>query len=194
MNTIAVAGCTGHIGTTTQAIQLVLALKEKGFKSCYLEMNKTGYLENLLALYGSSEDKVNLVRFSGIEMFKRDFTSTIKNGNYDYIIKDYGSVNKDTFDDTFFASEKIKIIVCGSKPNEVFKAINLSTNLSYKNAYFVFNLVPINERDTALSMIGDCAERTFFAGITFDPFILIPESEKVYQSILSLNKSSHDVS
>lgn len=190
--TIAIAGCIGHIGTTTQAIQAVLTVKQKGFKACYLEMNRTEYLDNLLGLYGQAEDKKNLVRFSGIDMYKRNFAKTISQKDWDFVIRDYGQANTDTFEETSFAEQPIKIIVCGSKPNEIFKTQDLLTDPMYDDAFFVFSFVPEEERISILSLMGRRAERTFFAGISFDPYELIADSVKCYQKIININQGGQD--
>lgn len=192
MKTIAVTGCIGHMGTTTQAIQAVLTIKQKGLKSCYLEMNRTEYLENLLALYGQAEDKKNFVKFSGVDLYKRNFAKTIFHKNWDYAVRDYGSADVDTFEETSFAEQQMKIIVCGSKPNEIFKTQRMLTEPMYDDAFFIFNFVPEDERVSILSLMGKRTVRTFFAGITFDPYILIPDSEKIYQKIIGMSEDENN--
>jgi len=183
--TIAIAGCIGHIGTTTQAIQAVQMLKNERLKACYLEMNRTEYLENLTALYCQAEDKKNMVEFSGISMYKRNYAKTVNQQKWDYVVRDYGQANIETFEESSFAEQPLKIIVCGSKPNEIFKTQDLLTDPMYDDAYFIFSFVPEEERVSIISLMGSRADKTFFSGIILDPYVLMPESTKIFQKILN---------
>lgn len=183
--TIAVAGCIGHIGATTQAIQAVKMIKDLGLKVCYMEMNRTEYLDNILRLYSQAEDKDSFVRFSGIDMYKRNYAKKVSKQNWDYIVRDYGPADVNTFEESSFAEQPLKIVVCGSKPNEIFKTQDLLVDPIYDDAYFIFSFVPEEERLDLLSLMGDRSNKTFFAGNVFDPYILTPDSKKIFQKILT---------
>ena len=186
--TIAIAGCVSRIGTTTQAIQSVLTVKQSGLKACYLEMNRTGYLDNLLALYGTAEDRKNLIKFSGIDMYKRGYAKSISKKDWDYVIRDYGSASDESFEETSFAEQPLKIVICGSKPNEIFKTQDLLGNPVYDDSFFVFSFVPEEDRMAIKSLMGRRAEKTFFAGITLEPYELVADSVKTYKRIINLNE------
>lgn len=187
MKTLAIAGCIGHIGTTTQAIQATMALQKMG-KSCYMEMNRTEYLERLVMLYSNAQDEKEKVIYSNIELYKRNFGKIISANKYDYVVKDFGSADLESFEESSFSGQKIKIVVCGSKPNEIFKTQEILRNPIYDDAYFIFSFVPEDERVSIASLMAERAEKTFFAEITTDPFLLTSDSVKMYNKILMMER------
>ena len=188
--TIAFSGCTDHIGTTTQAIQAILTVMENGQSACYLEMNKSLYIENLLKLYRKAEDHKEFIKFNNIELYRKEYTNKVKNKNYNFIIRDYGNANLTTFEETSFSEQPIKIVVCGSKPNEVFNVQKLLSKPIYDDAFFIFNFVPENEKLAILPLMGNKQERTFFSDIIIDPFKLNPNSIGILNKIVSLKSST----
>ncbi|MBP2661566.1 MAG: hypothetical protein H6Q69_4598 [Firmicutes bacterium] len=72
--TIAVAGCLGRIGTTTQAMQIIKYLTLMGYRACYIEMNRHGYIDGVKELYNNIKEdrKAKRVTFEGIDMFKQE--------------------------------------------------------------------------------------------------------------------------
>ncbi|WP_373262157.1 hypothetical protein [Hungatella hathewayi] len=183
--TIAIAGCVGHIGTTTQAIQVVRVLSKIGYKVTYLEMNRTDYLNNLVNLYSNAMEEKDKVIYSGITMYKRNYANALSKGNFNYVIKDYGNADTETFEDISFAEQDIKIIICGSKPNEIFKTQELLMDPSYDDAFFIFSFVPESERISIKSLMAERADHTFFTEIMTDPFIWSPDSAKLFQKIIN---------
>ncbi|WP_373262057.1 hypothetical protein [Hungatella hathewayi] len=183
MKTIAVAGCTEHIGTTTQSIQMVRYLQESGLKACYIELNETGYVEQLLKLYHEAEDKITKAEYCGITIYKKSFLKTIPCRNWDFIIKDYGNANDITFKENSFINQTLKIIVCGSKPNEIFKLQKILIKPEYNDSYFIFSFVPESERVSIMSLMGKRAKYAFFSGIILDPFTLTKESKIIDEKI-----------
>ena len=185
--TIAFAGCTDHIGTTTQAIQAILSIKENTQNACYLEMNKTSYIENILKLYRKAEDNHEYIKFNDIDIYKKEYANKIRQKEYDYIIRDYGNANLNTFEETSFSEQPIKIVVCGSKPNEVFHVQKLLSNPIYEDAFFIFSFVPENEKLAILPLMGKRQEKTFFSDIILDPYKLNPNSIGIVNKIVSLS-------
>lgn len=185
--TIAIAGCVGHIGTTTQAIQIVRVLSKIGYKVSYLEMNRTDYLNNLVNLYSNAVDEKDKVIYSGLTMYKRNYAKALSKGNFDYVIKDYGNTDTETFEEISFAEQDIKIIICGSKPNEIFKTQALLMDPSYDDAFFIFSFVPESERISIKSLMAERADHTFFTEIITDPFIWSPDSAKLFQKIINFD-------
>ena len=187
MITIGIAGCMSRIGTTTQALQLVQVLKNIEKKVCYSEDNEKKYLERLVELYNRAEDKKNMIKFSNIEMYKPGFADRVKEKSYDVMVRDFGNIDRKTFNRIKFEEQDIKVIVCGSKPNEIFKLEPLLRNPLYDNAYFVFTFVPPEDKISIMAMMGSRKNRCFFAGITLDPFVLNPESVTLYQKLIAQN-------
>lgn len=171
MKTIAVAGATEHIGTTTQAIQLVLYLiKEESKKTCYLELNHTKYLESLNKVCEGVTNNILNMNYSGISMYKRNFAKTINPGNWDCVVKDYGNAYDEYFDLESFKKQDIKVLVCGSKPNEIFQTQDLLMNEAFDDVYIVFSFVPEIEKISLLSLMGNRSKRTVFSDIILNPY------------------------
>ena len=112
------------------------------------------------------------------------------NKSYNFIIRDYGNANLTTFEETSFSEQPIKIVVCGSKPNEVFNVQKLLSKPIYDDAFFIFNFVPENEKLAILPLMGNKQERTFFSDIIIDPFKLNPNSIGILNKIVSLKSST----
>lgn len=184
IKSIAVAGCLNHIGTTTFAIQTVLSIINNDKKAVFLEMNKTEYMEKLLKLYSKAEDHNEFIRFSNIDMYRKEYSGKIKMKNIDYVVKDYGNANLDTFEINSFSEQDLKILVCGSKPNEIFELQKLLSNKIYEDAFFIFSFVPENERLQILPMMSYKAKKTFFSDVIFNPYKLNPNSVEIINQIL----------
>ena len=68
--TIAIAGTQPHIGTTTQAIQLIQYLQLMGNKVCYVEMNTNNYIQNLQNTYEDIERiEDGHIKFEHVELY-----------------------------------------------------------------------------------------------------------------------------
>lgn len=189
--TIGFVGCMNHIGTTTQAIQAVLSLiEQKNLNVCYLESNRTNYVDNVKNLYRMVEDKDAYIKFSGIDMYRRNYANLIysSNRNYDFIVKDFGNANSETFEEGAFSEQQIKVVICGSKPNEIFETQHILMNEMFKDAYFVFSFVPEDERASILALMRSKANKTFFSDIILDPYRLNPSSVNIYQNILKVKQ------
>ena len=120
-------------------------------------------------------------------MYKKNYAKALSKGNFDYVIKDYGNTDTETFEEISFAEQDIKIIVCGSKPNEIFKTQTLLMDPSYDDAFFIFSFVPENERISIKSLMAERADHTFFTEIITDPFIWSPDSAKLFQKVINFD-------
>lgn len=168
---IAFAGICGHIGTTTQAIRLMLYLKKKNKKVCYAEMNDRAFINKMHGLYPD----VKYSKSSGQSVYKdliyyrqEDYVRALATG-YDFIIKDYGNFSEENFEKLSFLEQECKIIVAGSKPNEIFELAKLSDYRSY-GLYYIFNFVPEDEKALIKELMKDEKDRVFFAPYTPDMF------------------------
>lgn len=191
IRTIGFVGCMNHIGTTTQAIQAMLSLMEqKNLKVCYLESNRTGYIDNVKGLYRMAVEKDAYIQYQGMDMYRRNYANLIYSGNqtYDCIVKDFGNANTETFEEGAFSEQQTKIVICGSKPNEIFQTQQLLMNEMFQDAYYVFSFVPEDERAAILTLMRGKADRTFFSDIILDPYKLHPSSIHIYQNILKVKQ------
>ena len=144
-------------------------------------------MDNLVNLYSNAVDEKDKVIYSGITMYKKNYAKALSKGNFDYVIKDYGNTDTETFEEISFAEQDIKIIVCGSKPNEIFKTQTLLMDPSYDDAFFIFSFVPENERISIKSLMAERADHTFFTEIITDPFIWSPDSAKLFQKVINFD-------
>lgn len=180
---IGIAGSMSRIGTTTQAIQLAQVLKEN-YKICYVERNEKKYLNDLLNLYTTAKNKKDKIEYSGIEMYKNLPNLDNSLSKYDFVISDFGNINTRTFDEENFKKQDIKIIISGSKPNEIFKTQVLLERSMYKDANFVFAFVPEEERISIASLMRERRDKTYFSDIVLDPYKLENSSKQLYTRIL----------
>lgn len=180
---IGIAGSMSRIGTTTQAIQLAQVLKEN-YKICYVERNEKKYLNDLLNLYTTAKNKKNKIEYSGIEMYKNLPNLDNSLSKYDFVISDFGNINTRTFEEKSFKEQDIKIIISGSKPNEIFKTQVLLERSMYKDANFVFVFVPEEERVSIASLMRERRDKTYFSDIVLDPYKLENSSKQLYTRIL----------
>lgn len=180
---IGIAGSMSRIGTTTQAIQLAQVLKEN-YKICYVERNEKKYLNDLLNLYTTAKNKKDKIEYSGLEMYKNLPNLDNSLSKYDFVISDFGNINTRTFEEKSFKEQDIKIIISGSKPNEIFKTQVLLERSMYKDANFVFVFVPEEERVSIASLMRERRDKTYFSDIVLDPYKLENSSKQLYTRIL----------
>lgn len=180
---IGIAGSMSRIGTTTQAIQLAQVLKEN-YKICYVERNEKKYLNDLVNLYTTAKNKKDKIEYSGLEMYKNLPNLDNSLSKYDFVISDFGNINTRTFEEKSFKEQDIKIIISGSKPNEIFKTQVLLERSMYKDANFVFVFVPEEERVSIASLMREKRDKTYFSDIVLDPYKLENSSKQLYTRIL----------
>lgn len=180
---IGIAGSMSRIGTTTQAIQLAKVLKEN-YKICYVERNEKKYLNDLVNLYTTAKNKKDKIEYSGLEMYKNLPNLDNSLSKYDFVISDFGNINTRTFEEKSFKEQDIKIIISGSKPNEIFKTQVLLERSMYKDANFVFVFVPEEERVSIASLMRERRDKTYFSDIVLDPYKLENSSKQLYTRIL----------
>lgn len=180
---IGIAGSMSRIGTTTQAIQLAQVLKEN-YKICYVERNEKKYLNDLVNLYTTAKNKKTKIEYSGLEMYKNLPNLDNSLSKYDFVISDFGNINTRTFEEKSFKEQDIKIIISGSKPNEIFKTQVLLERSMYKDANFVFVFVPEEERVSIASLMRERRDKTYFSDIVLDPYKLENSSKQLYTRIL----------
>lgn len=183
---IGIAGSMSRIGTTTQAIQLAQVLKEN-YKICYVERNEKKYLNDLVNLYTTAKNKKDKIEYSGLEMYKNLPNLDNSLSKYDFVISDFGNINTRTFEEKSFKEQDTKIIISGSKPNEIFKTQVLLERSMYKDANFVFVFVPEEERVSIASLMKEKRDKTYFSDIVLDPYKLENSSKQLYTRILYSN-------
>ena len=184
--TIGLAGTISRIGTTTQALQFVRFLSEVKSFACYIEMNDHSYVEKALELYsGAVKQKSGAISFMDMDLYTKETAMAAQKKTYDYLVKDYGSLTDSSFQRVSFREQNIKILVCGSKPNEIFTLEERLKDRAFDDAFFIFSLSPEEDKESVLEMMEERQKRTFFASIQTDPFSMIVPNP-IYGDLLSV--------
>lgn len=182
---IGVAGSCNRIGTTTQSFQIVKYLMLQGYKVAYLEMNNTGYINNMKNWYSleNEDEEVGSVTFNNIEHFyKMEKISDILKQDYDYLVYDYGAFMEKGFNKTSFLEKDIKIFVLGSSPSEMQYTYDVIKNSFYTDVFYIFNLTSKSDQPEILEMMENASIKTFFSAYTPDPYEYT--TNDIYQNII----------
>lgn len=186
VRTVGVAGSLSRIGTTTQAVQLVKYLKLMGYQACYIEVNNHKYLDKITKFYCDIKKEKTCLNYGDVELYARNQISEIQKGNYDYLVKDYGSYGEPEFEQISFAEQDIKIFVCGTKPNELEQAQDVIMRYYQEEIGYIFSFVPNEDRAGIKEMMEGKNEMTYFADYTPDPFEYMSNSNNNCKGLLHL--------
>lgn len=189
LRTIAVAGASSRIGTTTQALQMCKHLILKGYKAAYIDMNNNGFLLQLKSLYLpniAENTDLGLIAYQGIEMYYKPESLTKIKGKYDFLIYDFGVFDTDK-KASYFDKDYI-VLVCGYFPSEA-QGANICIRETLENdANYIFSFSAANEHDDILELMDDKAASTRFAKYSPDPFIYSSSSDEIYDFIAAEEK------
>lgn len=174
---IGVGGACQRMGTTTQAMQLVKHLLYCGKKACYIEVNSTRFIQELLNTFEVEEHNENVgkVRFSNIDLYYRqELIPEVLQMDYDYYVYDYGVFNSKDFNKVSFLEKDIKIMVLGSNPGELQKSTELIDSVFYQNVNYIFNFTAPSDQEDLVANMGDKGQQTYFMNYCPDMFIYVP--------------------
>lgn len=167
--TVAVAGASPRIGTTTQALQLLLFLRAKDYSCAYLDMCSSGKMEQLLDIYESC-DRINGHEFTiqGQHIITNGKLLMQARSEYDYVICDYGFY-KDILEPVSFWEKDIKVLVAGTKPWESAQlpAVFEDDDGSLR---YIFSFVPSADETSVREQMAESADKTYFAPYAPDYF------------------------
>lgn len=167
--TVAVAGASPRIGTTTQALQLLLFLRAKDYSCAYLDMCSSGKMEQLLDIYESC-DRINGHEFTiqGQHIITNGKLLMQARSEYDYVICDYGPY-QDILEPVSFWEKDVKIMVAGTKPWESaqFPAVFEDDDGSLR---YIFSFVPSADETSVREQMAESADKTYFAPYAPDYF------------------------
>lgn len=185
---VGVAGACCRMGVTTQAMQILKYLMSCGKKVCYVELNSTGFVQDLVEVYAvdSVDENKGKASYANIEMYNRqDIIPEILHMDYEFIIYDYGAFNSPDFNKISFLEKDIKIMVLGSNPGEIQSSTELIDNIFYQNVNYVFNFTSKADQEDLLAMMGEKADVTYFSEYCPDMFTYIPAAyfEKVFPQL-----------
>lgn len=189
--TIGVAGTIERIGVTTQAIQLCKWLKMKGKNVCYIQMNDSGYVENLKVFYENVvvDEAQGCVSYENVEMYyDKARIDEILNRNYDFYVYDYGTITNEYFQKTSFFEKNYKIVVTGTKPTELNSFNRCMEELYHKHIHYVFSFVSEGDRENVMEMMSDKDKYSYLAGVTLDMFSLNSDNISNFEKIIPLEE------
>lgn len=189
--TIGVAGTIERIGVTTQAIQLCKWLKMKGKNVCYIQMNDSGYVENLKVFYENVvvDEAQGCVYYENVEMYyDKARIDEILNRNYDFYVYDYGTITNEYFQKTSFFEKNYKIVVTGTKPTELNSFNQCMEELYHKHIHYVFSFVSEGDRENVMEMMSDKDKYSYLAGVTLDMFSLNSDNISNFEKIIPLEE------
>lgn len=189
--TIGVAGTIERIGVTTQAIQLCKWLKMKGKNVCYIQMNDSGYVENLKVFYENVvvDEAQGCVSYENVEMYyDKARIDEILNRNYDFYVYDYGTITNEYFQKTSFFEKNYKIVVTGTKPTELSSFNQCIEELYHKHIHYVFSFVSEGDRENVMEMMSDKDKYSYLAGVTLDMFSLNSDNISNFEKIIPLEE------
>ena len=189
--TIGVAGTIERIGVTTQAIQLCKWLKMKGKNVCYIQMNDSGYVENLKVFYENVvvDEAQGCVSYENVEMYyDKARIDEILNRNYDFYVYDYGTITNEYFQKTSFFEKNYKIVVTGTKPTELNSFNQCIEELYHKHIHYVFSFVSEGDRENVMEMMSDKNKYSYLAGVTLDMFSLNSDNISNFEKIIPLEE------
>lgn len=181
--TVAVCGVQPRIGTTTQALQMVAYLQMMGYAVAYVELAGQGYIKQMRKLYRDISMDGKCITYERIPLYQ-NIIDVNTNEELDFLVKDYGSMDKDTFNQVSFLEQDIYVICTGVKPNEIFNVNEVLKRPEYTAAKFIFSFVPSDQREGILALMTNRAENTFFANLNPDPFSYDSTMNKNYHLIL----------
>lgn len=182
MKTVAVAGCQERIGTTTQALQLLLCLQKLEYSAAYIEMGGRGYVEGMTGVYEGIEKYPGHITYRDVDMYRGEHIIDATRNAYDYLIKDYGSITDKDFQKISFLEQDVKVVVGGVKPNEIGFVEAVLEEKCYEDVRYVFSFVAASDQQDIKALMGNAAERTYFAAYTPDPFAY--KEHEIYEYLL----------
>jgi len=188
LRTVGVIGCQPRIGTTTQALQIVLCLQGLGYRAAYVEMGEHDYLKNLVEIYEDvTIDKYNVIRCRSIPMYTGKQIILANQHRYDYLVKDYGYIDSPDYTIAYFEQD-IRVVVGGTKANEIEYMERVIEDPGYLNVSYIFSFVAQSEQKDVKELMGDKKENTYFAMYTPDPFTYTEND--IYEYVLG---TGHEV-
>lgn len=195
LGTFNVAGAMMRTGTTTLAIQLVRALEANGYNAAYVEMNPQNYIWATCEVYsGASKSDMGHLTYDDVDMFAsryyKDLTSG--NGEYDYLICDYGSMIPPSFNISAFNNCDACIITAGVKPNEYQQTESVLRRERLGELtlpIYAFYQVPDYDQLDVIDNMPEMSGRVFFIPEIPDPFARMPSA---YSRIGIVNEGGSD--
>lgn len=185
--TIAVAGGGPRIGTTTQAMQLLLYLTAQNFRCAYVDMQQTDQMRQYLAVYEKCEQLgPHEFTIQGCHILDTGKLLMQARMEYDYLICDYGDYAQ-IIDTVSFWEKDIKVLVAGIKPWESDQLSRVFDD-DDGSLHYIFSFVPKADEADVRNQMGESAPNTYFAPYAPDYFSYCGDDE-FYAKIIACKKA-----
>ena len=179
--TIAVAGAGKRIGTTTQALQMLLFLRAHNRKAALIEMHENPCLSSYAQVYSDAVLEKDSCIINGSRLyFSKKALPTIQK-EFDFLVLDYGAYRNCAVQE--LADSDASIIVCGIKPWEA-EEINYTFRENNEKYHYLFSFVPQNDQENVTAQMEEFSQRTFFAPYSPDMF-QYNGNDELYKALLS---------
>lgn len=187
---IAVAGVSKRIGSTTVAVQLIKFIQMMGKTACYIQMNGSDYVKCMKEWFIVEEnDELGRVTYQNVEHYYKlgNIKEILKQG-YDFYVYDYGTYLDTNFNKVSFLEKDIQILVAGTDPMEMSDTVKIIRSAFYDSVNYVFNFTSEADQKEVLEMMEEKAEHTFFTTYIPDKYVYVPN--ECYSSILPISNDS----
>ena len=172
--TVAVLGIMPRIGTTTHALSLAKYLNDRGYKTAYIELNGSDYIRQLAATYIAAVDDVaeGKVTYEGLDMYYNPGSvPKALRMPYLFYIYDFGDIHElKSREQITWLEKDIKVLVAGTKPNEIDQLQYAVQQVYNQNTKYLFNFCSTDEQQDVEARMGSRSDVTYFATWLPDPF------------------------
>lgn len=188
--TIAVAGASKRVGTTTVAVQLIRFIQLMGKKACYIQMNSSDYIKSMKEWFVIEEDEeIGNVIYENVDhYYKLNNIREIMSKGYDYYIYDYGAYFDTDFNKVSFLERDVQIFVAGTDPSEMSDTVKIIRSSFYDSANYIYNFTPDADQKEVLDMMEEKSAHTYFMTYIPDKYVYVPNN--CYSSILAIMNNS----
>lgn len=183
---VGVLGGCPRIGTTTQAMQLLMFLQNSGYRVGLIQWEQEPDINVYVDIidhsrrYNHSEFVINGLHFYG----KEDLKLAINDN--DFLIFDFGSISVlDEANRDFFLEQDIKIAVLGVKSKEIAFLPQVFDLDKGEGERYIYSFTAPEDREGVKGQMDSRSKDTYFADYTPDYFVY-SNNDTMYSKILGI--------
>lgn len=187
---IGIAGVMPRIGTTTMAVQLAKWLTSVGYESAYVECSGQEYIWACESVYSDvrKDRETGRTTCMGVDMYPEPALSELTRGGtkYQYLVMDLGAIGKAKPEAAGTCTARV--MVCGTKPNEMFYTERALREPELRDAIAAFNFVPAEDQPEIEAMMQ--GRTSVFLPYLPDPFTLrmeggVPAADACFMALMN---------
>jgi len=173
---VGICGTQSHIGTTHNALQIAVFLKEIGFRVCYVEAHQNAQSNGQIYSIKEHLPKItinepkSMIQYFGLNLFYTGFEmAKVMADKYDFYVFDLGVLSQSNINQ--FLMRDVRIIVSGAKSWELkyLKETMFLMGVG-KLAYYLLNFSQRIEQSSILNYLGVANTESFFIDYQPNPF------------------------